>query len=196
MPAMMMRGLLLSVATTTLFGAMTMSCSDPVPPTKQGSFAVHLSAGQGMCGLAQTFIRVGDASATAHTAISDGGATPVNCSVKASGGGFAFSGTIKDQNHNILFDVSGTATPNADSTAALSLSSPDTALNAFGGTCTISVTKTDAQPSLSVAPGRIWGSITCTAITQPGTVPVKTCALSDFDQSKAGGYFVFENCEQ
>ena len=193
---MTMRGLLLSVATTALLGAITMSCSDPVPPTKQGAFSVRLTAGTGMCGLPQTFIKIGDASATTHASVSDSNDPQVKCSVKQSGGSFTFDAQLTSSGSMTVFSVTGTATPGADSMASVSISNPETALNAFGGSCKLSVTKSDASPNLAVAPGRIWAAITCPAITQPGTVPLKTCALSDFDGSGVGGYFVFENCDE
>ena len=192
----MIKRALLSTATVALIGAGVMACSDPVPPSAQAGFKLRLVSGNNTnCGQADAFVKVGDADGKSKSEVSDGGDYRVVCSVKKSGGGYAFSGSITQASTAIVFSVSSAVTAGTETMASVQISSKDTQTNTFSSNaCTLSLV-TDAVPAASVGPGRIYAAITCPKIVEP--TAMKTCAITSFDGAGTiGGYVAFDNCDE
>jgi hypothetical protein len=115
----------------------------------------------------------------------------VSCAVVASPGGYAVSARIRSDisaSQRWAQIVIGNLTIGAgQSNIPGTLSVLDNVTqNAYGPPnstpCMFSVT----GAALGVAAGKIWGSVTCAILVDPGN--------ASGDQCKATGYFIFENC--
>jgi hypothetical protein len=124
-----------------------------------------------------------------------------SCSVKPSGDGFAVAGDMNvpafDKNKmplqiptQITISIPSIAKDQSGAMGTLLVADNDSAgVGLRSDTCLSSV-KADAttNKSLAIAPGKIWGSVTCTNLRDQRD-PASSC---DVDV----GYFVMENCDQ
>jgi hypothetical protein len=126
----------------------------------------------------------------------DGGV--VQCRVTQDGTGYDVEGTLsapaKDaMGQTVLSTVIdlGTSITEDQSDASGRLDVVDDKTQAhYGATdCTFSVKPSAAGEQLGIAPGRIWGHVSCLHLSDPFDATGATCQA---DQ----GYFILENCEQ
>jgi hypothetical protein len=187
---------------TAVFALGALSCSDPVAPPAQGAFIATINnpspAQPGKaCPIGASFsfdvpeVRIAtpaevlDRDTYLHKIVDGESGASARCSVKSSGGGFAFSGTLSTGVKSL--DISsGTLGPDMKGTARVTLANTkdlSSPLAAQGATCII--TAAESGTSYQVKGGSMWASFSCTALDAP---PSQQCA--------AEGIFVLENCDQ
>ncbi|MES1173565.1 MAG: hypothetical protein ABUL62_04480 [Myxococcales bacterium] len=174
-----------------------LGCSDPVPLPAQGAItlSVRLPANttSGTCPDSGTTYESGSpAPSTGNPGGSlvdgDKGAR-VSCSVKPSGGGFAFSGnfaanTTSGESFPITVTFSnGVIDANGNGTADIGVYTPKLSQTYSSSVaCTVNVLGSPKQ----VKGGSIWASFSCPSITNP---PSGLCAVG------SNSVVVFENCD-
>jgi hypothetical protein len=174
-----------------------LGCSDPVPLPAQGAITLSVrlptSSVNGTCPDSGTTYYVGAPAAptTANPGNSlvdgDKGAH-IGCSVKGSGGGFAFSGslaanTTQGDPYPVTVTFSnGVVDASGNGTANIGVYTPKlSATYTSSAACTVKVLGSPLQ----VKGGSIWASFSCPSITNP---PSGLCEVGS-------SVVVFENCD-
>lgn len=174
-----------------------LGCSDPVPLPAQGAVTLSVrlptSTNAGTCPDSGTTYSVGGpvAPTTANWGDSlvdgDKGAH-ISCSVKASGGGFAISGTLsayttEGESYPITVTVAnGVVDATGNGTANITVYTPK--LSASYSSTTACTLKALGNPP-AVKGGSVWASFSCPSITSP---PSGVCQVGP-------SVIVFENCD-
>ena len=187
------------------------SCSDPVPPASQGAMSIHFNNPQGAgpnapkCppGPHWTNAPVSANPAQQTTEFARGtealdgeGGNTVTCKVAPAGGRFAVSGEVSSSGTSSRGDLTADITVDvtigageSDVVGSLAISDDKTAQARYqSNACKFSVAPTNGS-GLGVAPGRVWGSVTCDLISDPRNAGGEACIVDK-------GFFVFENCTQ
>ena len=174
-----------------------LGCSDPVPLPAQG--AISLSVGKPTTAVSQmtcpdsgrTYeVYAGSVPPSPTTpgdrVISGDNGSSITCSVRASGGGFAFSGSFtgvtKDMDHypiTVSFSDGVVDANKVSGTASVSVLTPVLAAT-FGSTAPCKITVINSQ----VKPGSIYATFSCPTISSP---PSGLCSVN-------ASVIVFENC--
>ena len=174
-----------------------LGCSDPVPLPAQG--AISLSVGKPTTAVSQMTCPDSGHSYTVYSGsvepsknspgesvINGDNGSSISCSVRASGGGFAFSGSFtgvtKDSNHypiTVSFSDGVVDANKVSGTASVSVLTPVLAAT-FGSTAPCKITVINSQ----VKPGSIYATFSCPTISSP---PSGLCSVN-------ASVIVFENC--
>jgi hypothetical protein len=174
-----------------------LGCSDPVPLPAQGAITLSVrlptSSVNGTCPDSGTTYLVGapvvPTTSTPGNSLVDGDkGAHISCSVKGSGGGFAFSGslaanTTQGTPYPITVTFSnGVVDANGVGTANIGVYTPPlSATYTSSAPCTVKVLGSPLQ----VKGGSIWASFSCPSITYP---PSGLCEVGS-------SVIVFENCD-
>jgi hypothetical protein len=194
----------LSLTAAIGLSAILGSCSSPVPPASQGSASVMLgksSSASATCPSGGTINIPYDASKSGPTTTGSGRPAPaidgeggqtVACKVKPNGSLYEVTGTLYSPGNGatvelaVVIAAGGENVPGAvtvtDGPNRLEIDK----VNALS-TCEFTV-KAGAGESLSIAPGRVWGKVTCANLGILNS-PSDVCNLSN-------GFFILENCDQ
>ena len=174
-----------------------LGCSDPVPLPAQGAITLSVrlptSTVNGTCPDSGTTYLVGAPAAPTtgnpgNSLVDGDKGAHISCSVKASGGGFAFSGslaasTTQGDAYPITVTFSnGVVDANGVGTASIGVYTPKlSATYSSTAACTIKVLGSPLQ----VKGGSIWASFSCPSIAYP---PSNLCEVGS-------SVVVFENCD-
>jgi hypothetical protein len=164
-----------------LVGLLLPGCSDPSPPSAQGSFTATFS-GAGNCPpyaypTPGPTIGVGTASDTRKTLVQDGTASAeVSCSVTPSGQGYAATVTIR-QGDNYLDLNTDVEQGKETKSRTFSIRGSNTTGFIYTSTTVPCTIKT-----INVGPGKVWGTFRCDRIEANQSV----CGLD--------GAFAAEDC--
>ncbi len=170
-----------------------LGCSDPVPLPAQGAVSLTIPNRGPVCPDSGYTYNIGNPTPPSRTAtgdsLVDGKGASISCSVRPSGAGYAFSGTIAGtttqgtpSNKVTVSFTSGVVDASGKGTANVSvfttrLGNP---FNNGATPCTITVLQSQVKP------GSIWATFECASIVNP---PDQTCGVS------AESTIVFENCD-
>jgi hypothetical protein len=174
-----------------------LGCSDPVPLPAQGAITLSVrlptSTVNGTCPDSGTTYYVGAPNApttgSPGNSLVDGDkGAHIGCSVKASGGGFAFSGSLAaSTTQGAPFPITvtfsnGVVDASGNGTADIGVYTPKlSATYTSTAACTVKVLGSPLQ----VKGGSIWASFSCPSITYP---PMNLCEVGS-------SVVVFENCD-
>jgi len=170
-----------------------LGCSDPVPlPAKAAvtlSVRLPASTANGTCPDSGTTYYVGEPlKGDSGTLIDGDKGAHISCSVKGSGAGFAFSGSLSanttqgEPNPIVVSFSSGVVDANGVGTTDLSVFTPKlTGTFRSNASCAVQVMGNPPQ----VKGGSIWASVSCPSITAP---PAGVCQVGP-------SVIVFENCD-
>ncbi|MEO6598241.1 MAG: hypothetical protein ABIQ16_00100 [Polyangiaceae bacterium] len=170
-----------------------LGCSDPVPLPAQGAISLSVrlptSVNGSTCPDSGTTYYVGDALTPPNAVLVDGDkGAHISCSVKGSGGGIAFSGslaanTTQGDPYPITVTFSdGVVDASGNGTASIGVYTPKlSATYTSTAACTVKVLGSPLQ----VKPGSIWASFSCPSITAP---PAGLCEVGP-------SVVVFQNCD-
>ena len=167
------------------------ACSSPVPPPPEG--AANIS---NLCNWNAEIAGPGGLPTSqplrpTQTVLDGRGGYHVSCSVKSSGGGYAFSAEIQSEDMSLTL-YSGTASGNSGQVDVLLATTQS--LNTYSDTtlstsprCTVSPT-TNTNPGVFIAePGSIWAQYNCTEVATQSDLS-NTCSPR--------GIFVFTGCDR
>lgn len=174
--------------------ALLSGCSDPVPPTPRGAWTVSFVDTGAACQHKGHNTKVGDVGPSTKNAVVVDGTegADVDCSVKASGAGFAVDASLTQNASGLsvlIGQIAPSATDMAPAQGAISYVSPET-VDAY-------LTPPDSKCDFyfvpggqGVAAGRVWLSFGCHKVEAEGSVceSMQTYALQ--------GYAIFENCSE
>jgi len=194
---MMNAGARCSILAVPLLAAL--GCSDPVPLPAQGALSLSIqksvSVNGATCPDVGTTYEVGapgvpSASSPGDSLIDGDKGAHISCSVKGSGGTYAFSGSFQastsvgDPAPLALAFSGGVINPNNTGSASISVFTNKLAgsfTSPAGMDCSFKVLGNPPQ----VANGHIWASFSCPQIAQP---PSNLCGVGT-------SVIVFENCD-
>jgi hypothetical protein len=178
-------------------------CSDPVPPASQGAVSLNLASpdapSTARCNVGGAMnAPVMAAGIMATTTVSKGtialdgeNGNKVSCTVAPGGSGYNVGATIHSESGANFTDISISdlviAEGQSDVAGRLSALSQRTQ-NAYSSPTTAPCKFSVTGASLGIGPGKIWGSVTCPGLKDPGN--------AGGDECKATGNFIFENCAQ
>jgi hypothetical protein len=149
-----------------------LGCSDPVPLPAQGAISMSIRKSAATCPDSGTTYSVGapnspSTSNPGDSLVDGSNGAHISCSVKGSGGGFAFSGTLQASTTVPVYPITvtfsnGVVDATGKGTAAVSVYTPTlSTFYASTDPCTIQVLGNPLQ----VKGGSIWASFSCPAIT-------------------------------
>jgi hypothetical protein len=182
--------LALAVVSTSALAVFAAACSDPVPPTPQGAWAVTFVDNGMACTTKGHAAQVGSvSSASKDKVLVSGGAEKADISCQVSGtSSFAVTGlaTLDGQGVQITIPkIDSSATKEAPAPGSVSFSSSFTA-GAYSSSeatpCNFYFVPSTGE---SVASGRIWVAFTCPKVDD-GT---SSCLITE-------SYAIFENCTE
>ena len=174
-----------------------LGCSDPVPLPAQGAITLSVrlptSSVKGTCPDSGTTYSAGSPiaptiSSPGNSLVDGDKGAHVSCSVRASGGGFAFSGSFAPSSTmsegypiTVTFN-GGVVDASGNGTVNIGVYTPKlSATYTSNPACTVKVLGSPLQ----VKGGSIWASFSCPSITNP---PSGLCEVGS-------SVIVFENCD-
>ncbi len=191
------------LAVPLLTALVSAACSDPVPPPAQGAVTLYLgqpvnNTGSGACpapGITYQVAAVDSktkaiaapsASDPGESLISGEQGSKISCSVKKSGGNFAFSGSIygttqQGQTINITMDSGTVDGTTLTGTTNVSVYTPELSASYTSNMpCTVTVINNQIKG------GSMWATFACDQLSSP---PSGLCGVS------SASAIVFENCD-
>lgn len=185
--------LALAVVSTSALAVFAAACSDPVPPTPQGAWAVTLSHDSSECTIIGHAAQVGSVSSAGKDNVLVSGELvlndPVEVTCQVTGtSSFAVSAsaTLSGQGLQITIPkIDSSATKEAPAMGSVSFSSSKTASaynNPEESPCSFYFIPSTGE---GVASGRIWVAFTCPKVIDK----MSTCALAE-------SFAIFENCTE
>lgn len=183
----------LAVVSTSALAVFAAACSDPVPPTPQGAWAVTLSRDTSECNIIGHAAQVGSVTSANKDGVLVSGALVLNepveviCQVTGTSS-FEVTAvaTLSGQGLQITIPkIDSSATKEAPAMGSVSFSSSKTAgaySNAAATPCSFYFIPSTGE---GVASGRIWVAFSCPKVTDK----MSTCALAE-------SYAIFENCTE
>jgi len=178
----------LGAAAIAVFAASVVACSDPSPATPRIFIASTLGPGSdaenngAVCQLANgPWLDIGTKDGSVN---SGDNAVNVTCTVTHDGDGFKVSANATQSGQGSLTIVGHFTTTGQQSKISGVFVRNDTA-TFRDDNCTVDYT---ADPNMGIAPGRVWGTLTCSRASSDQSSPPRVC--------NGVAEFKFENCAQ